>query len=431
MSEKAILQVALDFIDTSRALRCARAAYEGGARWIEVGTPLIKAEGLDAVRTMRAEFPEATIIADMKTMDAGRAEVEIAAKAGADVVAVLGVASEATILEAIEAGKHYGVRVLIDLLGVADLKAAAKKFASWGASYLNVHSPIDAQMRGSDPFEDLRSVCSVVDIPVSVAGGINTENAITALECGASIIVVGGAINKAEDVQEATKTFCEVLSSGVAVKTDLYKRGSNENLAETLKRVSVANISDAFHRGGVLSGIKPVSAGLSFAGPAVTVRTLAGDWAKPVRAIDAAEEGSVLVIDAGGVGPALWGELATYSASMKKLAGVVVYGAVRDVEDIRKLGFPVFSTLICPNAGEPKGFGEINVTLKIGAISVAPGDWVIGDDDGVVVLPASVASEYANRAMDVLEKENSLRAEIGTGKTLGEVAHLAKWEKQK
>ena len=94
-----VLQVALDFADLERALRLGREAVGGGADWIEIGTPLIKSEGLDAIRRFRAEFPRQTLVADMKTMDAGRAEMEMAAKAGANVAIVLGVADDGTIRE--------------------------------------------------------------------------------------------------------------------------------------------------------------------------------------------------------------------------------------------------------------------------------------------------------------------------------------------
>jgi len=101
---KPILQVALDFVELIRALNLAEEAVEGGADWLEAGTPLIKSVGLDCVRELRKKFPSHTIVADMKTMDVGRIEVESAAKAGADIVAVLGVASDSTIRECIQAG---------------------------------------------------------------------------------------------------------------------------------------------------------------------------------------------------------------------------------------------------------------------------------------------------------------------------------------
>ena len=94
-----------------------------------------------------------------------------------------------------------------------------------------------------------------------------------------------------------------------------------------------------------------------------------------------------------------------------------------------RLSFAAFSSKVCAHAGEPKGFGEIGVSIAIAGQTVRPGDWIVGDDDGVMVLPREQAVELANRAMDVLEKENRLRGEIDAGKTLAEVAYLQKWEK--
>jgi len=197
-----------------------------------------------------------------------------------------------------------------------------------------------------------------------------------------------------------------------------------------LEKVSTANISDAIHRQEALREIFSIASGTKMVGQAVTVRTYPGDWAKPVEAIDQAEQGDVVVIDAGGVGPAVWGELATHSAKQKNLAGVVIDGAVRDVTEIRQLKFPAFAKIITPTAGEPKGFGEIGVPVSIGGTKVFPGDWVIGDDDGVIILPDRKAVEFTNRAMDVLERENRIRKEIEEGGTLGKVTELLKWEKK-
>jgi len=82
-----------------------------------------------------------------------------------------------------------------------------------------------------------------------------------------------------------------------------------------------------------------------------------------------------------------------------------------------------------PRAGEPKGFGEINVEITCGGVKVEPGDWIIGDDNGVVVVPKDKAVEVANRAIDVMEKENRVREEIKRGSTLSKVLELKKWEK--
>jgi len=432
MPDRVLLQVALDFVDNSRALKCAREAVAGGADLIEVGTPLLKAEGLESVRLLHREFPKHPIVCDAKTMDAGRAEVEMAAKAGASIATVLGVASDQTLQECVEAGRNYGIRVYVDLLGHPDPVARARQAESFGAAFVGVHCPIDEQMAGKDPFERLRRVAEAVSIPVAVAGGIHSESAADAVAAGARVVIVGGFISKSEDATAATRTIRRAIDERTKVATTLFKRGGTDaEVRAILSRVSVPNVSDGFHRRPPLPGLQPVVPGARACGPAYTVRTAPGDWAKPVEAIDHAPEGSIIVIDAYGAPPALWGELATHSAIQRKLAGVVIHGAIRDTPEIRKMGFPAWATHVCPHAGEPKGFGEEQVTLRWAGFTIEPGDWVVADDDGVVVLPRAQAVEMANRAQDVLEKENRVRREIeGEGRTLAEVVELYKWEKK-
>ena len=427
---KPILQVALDFIDLPRALKLAGEALQGGADWIEAGTPLIKSSGLDAVRELRKRFPKVTLVADMKIMDVGRIEVESAAKAGADVVVVLGLASDSTIRECIEAGKHYGAKIMVDLLEVDALWERAKEVERMGADYIGVHASIDEQMEGKASFQGVRAITGKIGIPIAVAGGVNSENAHEAVEAGANIVIVGGAITKNVDAKKATAEIKKAIEKKIKIKSELFKRVSEENIREMLSKVSSANISDAMHRQGELKGIRPVCSGVKMIGPAFTVRTYPGDWAKTVEAIDEAPQESVIVIDAGGVEPAVWGELATNSCLENNIEGVVIDGAIRDVVEIRKLKFPAFARIITPTAGEPKGFGEMGVPVKVGGVRVFPGDWVFGDDDGVVVIPQKRAVEITNRAMDVLERENRIRKEIKQGGTLGKVTELLKWEKK-
>ncbi len=434
MKEKygAVLQVALDFVDLDRAMKVAGEAVSAGAHWLEAGTPLIKSEGLDAVRELKRRFPDKTIVADMKIMDAGRIEVECAAKAGADVIDVLGAASDSTIIECVKAAKNYGVKIAVDTIGLKNPAARAVRAQQMGADIITVHSAIDEQMRGGAGFGDLRKVVAAVSVPVAAAGGINSENAAEAVLTGASIIVVGGAVTKSADAAGAVAGILLGIKSGKKIATPFYRRVDESGIREVLQKVSTANITDAMHRRGVLSGIKQISAGKgNMAGKALTVRTYPGDWSKPVQAIDRAEPGDVIVIDAGGVDIAVWGELATRSAINKKLQGVVIDGAVRDVAEIRNTGFPAYARFANPVAGEPRGFGEIGVAVRISGVEIFTGDWIAADGDGVCVIPGAEAVEVSNRAMDVLERENRIRGEIELGGTLSGVSHLLRWEKNK
>ncbi|MCI4360067.1 MAG: orotidine 5'-phosphate decarboxylase [Thermoplasmata archaeon] len=429
--DRPVLQVALDFENLSRALPAAREAVEGGADWVEAGTPLIKSEGLDAVRELKKAFPDLRIVADMKIMDTGAFEVEIAAKAGADLVTVLGTADDDTIADAVRGGEKYGAEVVVDLLNVADPIARSRRVAELGAAAVCWHVGIDMQMAGKTPFEVLGELVKACPLPVAVAGGLNSETVAEATRAGARILIVGGAITKSPDIRAATRRIREAIDTQKELPSELFKRYNEGQVREAFLKVSTPNISDAMQRQGALHGLAPhlKSSTTKFAGPAVTVVTRDGDWAKPVEAIDRAAEADVIVVEAGGGTTAVWGELASWSAHGRGVSAVVIDGAARDIDAILELGFPVFSRNVSPNAGEPKGHGEIGVEVLVGGQKVRPGDWVVGDASGLVVVPRERAAEIANRALDVLEHENRVREEIQRGSTLSKVQKLERWER--
>jgi len=200
-------------------------------------------------------------------------------------------------------------------------------------------------------------------------------------------------------------------------------------VGEAFRKVSTPNLADAMQKRGVMTGLVPrIKHGTKLVGRAVTVKTADGDWAKPVEAIDRARAGDVIVIDVGGGPTAVWGELASNSCLVKGVAGVVIDGAVRDLDTILELNFPCFSRHVAPHAGEPKGLGEIGSEIECGGQKVHSGDWIVGDESGLIVVAGEEAVEMANRALDVLERENRIRAEIKRGGTLSSVLELEKWE---
>jgi len=266
-------------------------------------------------------------------------------------------------------------------------------------------------------------------LPVAVAGGLNSETVAQAVKAGASIIIVGGAIIKAEDVTKATRTIKKAIRERKVIPTGLYKKYTEAEVYEAFRKVSTPNLADAMQKRGVMTGLLPrIKHGTKLVGRALTVKTADGDWAKPVEAIDRAKPGDVIVVDAGGGTTAVWGELASNSCLVKGVAGVVIDGAVRDLDAILDLNFPCFSRHVAPHAGEPKGHGEIGGEIQCGGQTVHTGDWIVGDESGIVVVPRDQAVEMANRALDVLERENRVREEIKRGGTLSSVLELEKWE---
>ncbi|BBL67686.1 3-hexulose-6-phosphate synthase [Methanoculleus chikugoensis] len=423
------LQVALDLLELDRAVEIAGEAVRGGADWIEVGTPLIKSEGMQAVRTLRERFPDREIVADMKIADTGAVEVEMAAKSGAGIVCILADADDAVIVEAVRSARKYGVRLMADLINVVDPVSRSRELAALGVDYINAHVGIDQQMIGRSSLDLLRRLAGEVGVPIAVAGGLDAATASEAVAAGASVVIVGGNIVKAADVTGAARQVREAIDRPEVRQRE--EESPEAAIRRLFEAVSAPNVTDAMHRKGAMAGIVSICGGVKAVGRAVTVRTVAGDWAKPVEAIDLAGPGDVLVASNDGrTDVAPWGELATHSAKNRGVAGVVIDGAVRDVDDIREMKFPVFATATVPNAGDPKGLGEINTEITCCGQEVRPGDWIVADESGVVVVPRERAYEVARRAVEVKKTEERIREEIRRGKTLSEVSELLKWEKR-
>ena len=382
---------------------------------------------MNAVREMKKALPGVRIVADMKTVDTGAMEVEMAAKAGADIVAILASSDDATIEDAMRAARKYGVEIMLDLLTVPDPVKRSRELEALGVDYICVHVGIDQQMTGRDTIDFLRDIVKEVATPVAAAGGIDALTGAEAVASGAAIVIVGGSIVRSADVTGSARKIREAIDH--AQSQGGAKVSREEEMIAIFREVSSSNISDAMHRKGAMKGILPINLGSKIVGRAVTVQTFAGDWAKPVEAIDLAGPGDVLVIYNGSNFIAPWGGLATLSCKIKGIEGAVIDGAVRDVDEIRAMNYPIFSSGITPNAGDPKGMGEINSEITCAGQAVQPGDYIVGDESGVVVIPKERAYEIARRAKEVEKTESRLYEEIRRGSTLSQVAKLKKWEK--
>lgn len=206
-----ILQVALDLLELPRAVQIAKESMEGGADWIEVGTPLIKSEGMKAITLIRETFPRTTLVADMKVADTGTLEVEMAAKAGASVVCILADADDSVIREAVRAAKLYGVSLMADLINTAHPVVRAKELEELGVDYLCAHVGIDQQMMGMTSNELLARLRGVVQVPLAVAGGLDAETASEAITLGATIVIVGGWITRSANVTASTRRIRDAI----------------------------------------------------------------------------------------------------------------------------------------------------------------------------------------------------------------------------
>jgi len=192
------LQVAMDVITLDAALTLA-AQVAPHVDIIELGTPLIKAEGLRAVTAIKKAHPDKLVFADLKTMDAGELEADIAFTAGADFVTVLGTAGDSTIIGAVKAATAHGKGIVVDLIGVADKVTRAREVTAMGAVFVEMHAGLDEQAEPGFTFQTLLDDGEASKVPFSVAGGVNLRSITGVQRAGATVAVAGGAIYGAAD----------------------------------------------------------------------------------------------------------------------------------------------------------------------------------------------------------------------------------------
>ncbi len=198
------LQVAIDVLTTEAALEIAGKVAEY-VDIIELGTPLVKSEGLSAVTAIKEAHPDKIVFADLKTMDAGELEADIAFKAGADLVSVLGGADDSTIAGAVKAAQAHNKGIVVDLIGVADKVSRAKEARALGAKFIEFHAGLDEQAKPGYNLDVLLSAGEEARVPFSVAGGVNLTTIGSVQRAGADVAVVGGSIYGADDPALAAK----------------------------------------------------------------------------------------------------------------------------------------------------------------------------------------------------------------------------------
>ena len=200
------------------------------------------------------------------------------------------------------------------------------------------------------------------------------------------------------------------------------------NIMDQLAALSVALIGDALGRYGCMEHtIKPLCEKFRIAGPAITVQTYRADNLMIHKALEMAEENDIIVVDGGGIcDTGLWGALMSRMAVKKKIGGIVLDGGARDRLEIIEMGFPVFCKAVSPMGGFKASPGSINTKISCGRVSVSPGDVIIGDADGVVVVPHQIAAQVAEKAQQVLKNEENIIEGMENGESLYNLLKLDK-----
>lgn len=190
-----------------------------------------------------------------------------------------------------------------------------------------------------------------------------------------------------------------------------------------LAKYQAATIHEAIGKQGALPAtIKPISATMTLCGTAFTINSMPGDNLLLHRAVVEARPGDILVASMSDHYEAgYWGEILSVAAMERGIAGLVIDACVRDADPIEELGFPVFCRGLCIRGTTKFGRGTLNEPLIIGDVLINPGDFVVGDRDGLVVIPMTRASEAIEKSSARQEKEANTLAQLRSGKTTLEI----------
>ena len=191
----------------------------------------------------------------------------------------------------------------------------------------------------------------------------------------------------------------------------------DKKIVEAFKGMAAATVYEASGRNGSVDpAIKPIGTGMKLLGTAVTVECRAKDNLMLHKAIQVAEPGDVIISNTDAYYNAGYmGDLMAGSAKARKIAGIAIDGCVRDSEEIIEMGFPVFSRGLCMRGTIKNALGSVNHPIVFGGIIVNPGDLVIGDDDGIVIVPMSEMESVLKATIARIEKEESKAIELGKG----------------
>lgn len=200
----------------------------------------------------------------------------------------------------------------------------------------------------------------------------------------------------------------------------------SDEILEKLSKLPTPNISDAMNRAGGMSyKIRPMYRGAKLCGPAYTVQNYSKDNLMSHYALKHSQPGDVLVVDSRcGYGSG-WGELMSIVAKAKGLAGLVIDGTVRDIYELGDIGFPIFAKGVQAEGTVKNTPGKVNCPVSCGGLTVMPGDIIVGDENGVVVIPVEQINSVLEGAQAISDKEESIRPRINAGEALYDILNIS------
>lgn len=403
------LQVIVNFLHLENALFCAEQAVLGGADALEIGNTLIKNAGLHCLRICRDKFPDTPIIADLKLLVARTAEIQKTAEAGVRAVTVYGAILLPEWEKCVQLVHAAGMQAFLDF------RDMAPSLIRQQLSLLPLADMVLLDLQaGDDMAYLLQEIAYRHGKPLAVSGARPADNLGELFSLGAERVVCEYREGETQDVRTAVQGLRQNLAqiqpaAAASVSPHVY---SEEQLLQKLSLTSPAHVGAVCQERPVfLERVFPLLRFTKVFGRAATIKVWGG--IKPV--LDFLLEipsGSIVVVDGSGDASPIWNGLATVLASKRSLAGAVVYGTVTEIQHVRAKNFPCYAAALTALPVRTNDMCQKNVPLQLGSVTVNPDDWLIGDDSGLVCIPAAQVFTITQRAVQLSQQQEQILREI-------------------
>ncbi|NUM35415.1 MAG: hypothetical protein HUU50_12770 [Candidatus Brocadiae bacterium] len=407
------LFVSLDFLHLENALFYAEQSIAGGIDFLEIGSLLLKNTGFNSVRIFKERFPSLKIVCDLKILQPQILEIEAASKSQIFAITISGAISEQNYQICLDMAQKNSLKAYLDFRGCAPCVVQ---------NALSLIPRADAVIIDFFPQNQsislFQQISSMTDTPIFLQPSSLDENTLKGPLGFASMLVV--------PIQESTSSISkEIISKAKNILNKIESQGevsqkeyNEQTLREKLRKISTVHICEVYRKPIFLEKVYPLHRFTKILGRAYTLRVWPGEQKQVIQYLMEIPEQSILVVDAGGTqGNAVWSCLATEIAMKRKLSGAVVYGSISDVPYIRQKGFPCYAAALTAIPGQEENTASYNIPLTLGNVTIQPGDWMIGDDNGIVCIPSMQAFAIVDNAFELAKSRESILEELAALET--------------
>jgi len=354
------------------ALFCAEQCVVGEVDFLEISNLLLKNVGLHCIKFFRERFPDMSFIVDAKSLQPEEQEWEAIAKAGAHSITISAAISPEHLQTSLQLAKQYNLETILDFRGCNhDLLVQQIHLANQTDKII-----LEGDSSQSNIEILLQQITSHTNTPIIMHHLADEQEMSQIFTLGAqqiNLLFHESNFRTAKETVQNIKTLLKPLEKEADFIRD-WKTFHEQTLQNKLNQITPTQISEVYEKPIYLEKVYPLLRFTRIAGKAYTIKVWPGDHKTVEQALLHIPEKSIVLIDAGGSGPAVWGAIATEIAIKQNITAAIIYGSMTEVNHSRSKNFPCYMTSIHAMTTNKEGMAQINIPIQIGNVTIHPGD---------------------------------------------------------